>query len=46
VMTVLGLWRYAGAGSEKEYIDFGVLENVLLQGVIGVLVLQQCPLRS
>jgi hypothetical protein len=30
----VGLWRYAGAGSEKEYIDFGVLENILLRGVI------------
>jgi hypothetical protein len=33
-MNLLVLWRYAGAGPEKEYIDFGVLENILLRGVI------------
>lgn len=30
----------------KEIIDFRVLENVFLRGVIGILALQQCPLRS
>jgi len=33
-MNLLGLWRYVGPGSEKEYIDFGALEYVLLRGVV------------